>query len=63
VAGIEERAPRVFVPRWWRYVSAMRGVIMPLLDRRMERDDRMADFLRDLDAKTVDAERAEAACR
>jgi NAD(P)-dependent dehydrogenase (short-subunit alcohol dehydrogenase family) len=55
VAGIEERAPRVFVPKWWRYVSAMRGVIMPLLDRRMERDDRMADFLRDLDAKTVDA--------
>jgi NAD(P)-dependent dehydrogenase (short-subunit alcohol dehydrogenase family) len=58
VRGIEERAPRVFVPRWWRYVSAMRGVIMPLLDRRMERDDRMASFLRDLDAKTVDAERA-----
>jgi NAD(P)-dependent dehydrogenase (short-subunit alcohol dehydrogenase family) len=54
VRGIEERAPRVFVPRWWRYVSAMRGVLMPLLDRRMERDDRMASFLRDLDAKTVD---------
>jgi NAD(P)-dependent dehydrogenase (short-subunit alcohol dehydrogenase family) len=58
VRGIEERAPRVFMPRWWRYVSAMRGVLMPLLDRRMERDDRMATFLRDLDAKTVDAERA-----
>jgi hypothetical protein len=39
----------------------MRGVIMPLLDRRMERDDRMADFLRDLDAKTVDAEQTEPA--
>jgi len=58
VRGIEERAPRVFMPRWWRYVSAMRGVLMPLLDRRMEHDDRMATFLRDLDAKTVDAERA-----
>lgn len=57
VRGIEERAPRVFVPKWWRYVSAMRGVIMPLLDRRMERDDRMASFLRELDAKTVDADR------
>jgi NAD(P)-dependent dehydrogenase (short-subunit alcohol dehydrogenase family) len=54
VRGIEERAPRVFVPRWWRYISAMRGIVMPLLDRRMERDDRMASFLRDLDAKTVD---------
>ncbi|MFI5027523.1 MAG: short-chain dehydrogenase/reductase [Solirubrobacterales bacterium] len=56
VGGIEERAPRVFVPKWWRYVSAMRGVVMPLLDRRMERDGRMASFLRDLDAKTVEAE-------
>jgi len=56
VDGIEERAPRVFMPKWWRYVSAMRGILMPLLDRRMERDDRMSSFLRDLDAKTVDAE-------
>jgi NAD(P)-dependent dehydrogenase (short-subunit alcohol dehydrogenase family) len=63
VRGIEERAPRVFVPKWWRYVSAMRGVIMPLLDRRMERDDRMAAFLRDLDAKTVDAGTKAAAAR
>jgi hypothetical protein len=28
---------------------------MPLLDRRMENDQRMAALLRDLDAKTVDA--------
>ncbi|HEX3734016.1 MAG TPA: short-chain dehydrogenase/reductase [Solirubrobacterales bacterium] len=55
VHGIEERAPRVFVPKWWRYVSALRGLIMPLLDRRMENDQRMAALLRDLDAKTVDA--------
>jgi NAD(P)-dependent dehydrogenase (short-subunit alcohol dehydrogenase family) len=59
VRGIEERAPRVFVPKWWRYVSHLRGVIMPLLDRRMERDERMAAFLRDLDAKSgVDSEAA-----
>jgi NAD(P)-dependent dehydrogenase (short-subunit alcohol dehydrogenase family) len=58
VRGIEERAPRVFVPKWWRYVSALRGVINPLLDRRMENDERMADLLRDLDAKTVDAGQA-----
>ena len=31
---IEERAPRVFAPRWWRHVSALRGLIIPLLDRR-----------------------------
>ena len=58
VRGIEERAPRVFVPKWWRYVSALRGVIMPLLDRRMENDQRMVAFLRDLDAKTVDVANA-----
>ena len=55
VRGIEERAPRVFVPKWWRYVSALRGIINPLLDRRMANDQKMAALLRDLDAKTVDA--------
>ena len=47
VRGIEERAPRVFVPKWWRYVSALRGIVNPLLDRRMESD-----------AKTAGADRA-----
>ncbi|HWA55488.1 MAG TPA: SDR family NAD(P)-dependent oxidoreductase, partial [Solirubrobacterales bacterium] len=41
VRGIEERSPRIFAPRWWRYVSALRGIINPLLDRRMESDRRM----------------------
>jgi NAD(P)-dependent dehydrogenase (short-subunit alcohol dehydrogenase family) len=53
--GIEERAPRVFVPKWWRYVSAFRGLINPLLDRRMESDAKTAALIRDLDAKSVDA--------
>jgi NAD(P)-dependent dehydrogenase (short-subunit alcohol dehydrogenase family) len=55
VSGIEERAPRIFVPKWWRYVSALRGLINPLLDRRMESDAKMAALIRDIDAKTVDA--------
>jgi NAD(P)-dependent dehydrogenase (short-subunit alcohol dehydrogenase family) len=55
VRGIEERAPRIFVPKWWRYVSALRGLINPLLDRRMESDQRMATLIRDIDAKTVDS--------
>jgi NAD(P)-dependent dehydrogenase (short-subunit alcohol dehydrogenase family) len=55
VRGIEERAPRIFAPKWWRYASALRGLVNPLLDRRMERDERVAAVLRDLDAKTVDA--------
>jgi NAD(P)-dependent dehydrogenase (short-subunit alcohol dehydrogenase family) len=55
VRGIEQRAPRIFVPKWWRYVSALRGLINPLLDRRMENDAKTAALIRDLDAKSVDA--------
>ncbi|HEY2716832.1 MAG TPA: short-chain dehydrogenase/reductase [Solirubrobacterales bacterium] len=55
VRGIEERAPRVFVPKWWRYVSALRGIVNPLLDKRMENDAKTRALIRDLDAKSVDA--------
>jgi NAD(P)-dependent dehydrogenase (short-subunit alcohol dehydrogenase family) len=55
VRGIEERAPRVFVPKWWRYISALRGIVNPLLDRRMEKDAKTAALIRDLDAKRLDA--------
>lgn len=55
--GIEVRAPRVFVPTWWRYVSALRGLINPLLDRRLANDRSVLALMRDLDAKTVDAAR------
>jgi NAD(P)-dependent dehydrogenase (short-subunit alcohol dehydrogenase family) len=55
VRGIEERAPRVFVPKWWRYISAFRGLINPLLDRRMENDAKTQALIRDLDAEAVDA--------
>jgi NAD(P)-dependent dehydrogenase (short-subunit alcohol dehydrogenase family) len=53
--GIEERAPRIFVPKWWRYVSALRGLVNPLLDKRMESDAKTQALIRDLDAKSVDA--------
>jgi NAD(P)-dependent dehydrogenase (short-subunit alcohol dehydrogenase family) len=36
VRGIEERAPRIFAPKWWRYVSALRGLLNPILDRHLE---------------------------
>jgi NAD(P)-dependent dehydrogenase (short-subunit alcohol dehydrogenase family) len=58
VRGIEERAPRIFVPKWWRYVSAFRGIVNPLLDKRMEHDKKTRDLIRDLDAKTVDAQKS-----
>ena len=37
VRGVEERAPRIFAPKYWRYLSALRGIINPIADRRMER--------------------------
>jgi NAD(P)-dependent dehydrogenase (short-subunit alcohol dehydrogenase family) len=58
VRGIEERAPRVFVPKWWRYVSALRGIVNPLLDRRMERDAKTQALIRDLDAEAVGTDKA-----
>jgi NAD(P)-dependent dehydrogenase (short-subunit alcohol dehydrogenase family) len=51
VRGIEERAPRIFAPKWWRYVSAMRGILNPLLDRRFERDATMTATLREIEAE------------
>jgi hypothetical protein len=46
VGGVEARAPRVFAPRWWRYVSALRGLLNPLLDKRAERDAKVARAIR-----------------
>jgi NAD(P)-dependent dehydrogenase (short-subunit alcohol dehydrogenase family) len=51
VRGIEERAPRIFAPKWWRYVSALRGLINPLLDRRMESDGSMIETVRAVEAE------------
>ena len=49
--GIEERAPRIFAPKWWRYVSALRGIINPLLDRRLERDRAMLETVLAVEAE------------
>ncbi len=52
--GIEERAPRIFAPKWWRYISAFRGILNPLLDRRMESDERMIETVRAVEAEADD---------
>jgi NAD(P)-dependent dehydrogenase (short-subunit alcohol dehydrogenase family) len=51
VRGIEERSPRIFAPKWWRYVSALRGILNPLLDRRFERDAAMTRTIREIEAE------------
>jgi NAD(P)-dependent dehydrogenase (short-subunit alcohol dehydrogenase family) len=53
VRGIEERAPRVFAPKWWRYVSALRGIINPLLDKRQEREAKTQALMKDIDSRSV----------
>jgi hypothetical protein len=52
VRGIEERAPRIFAPRWWRYVSALRGILNPLIDRRLERDPSFRQTLLEVEAES-----------
>jgi len=51
VRGIEERAPRIFAPKWWRYVSAFRGLLNPLLDSRMDSDRRVLATIREVEAE------------
>jgi NAD(P)-dependent dehydrogenase (short-subunit alcohol dehydrogenase family) len=49
VRGIERRSPRIIAPRRWAPVSALRGMLNPLADRRMERDAALQAILRDAD--------------
>lgn len=51
VRGIEERAPRVFAPGWWRYISALRGIVNPLLDRRFARRKGIVEMVRTVEAE------------
>jgi NAD(P)-dependent dehydrogenase (short-subunit alcohol dehydrogenase family) len=51
VRGIEERAPRIFAPRWWRIPSALRGILNPVLDRGMQRDAHTTELLREIEAE------------
>jgi NAD(P)-dependent dehydrogenase (short-subunit alcohol dehydrogenase family) len=51
VRGIEERAPRVFAPKWWRYVSALRGIINPVLDKLQEREAKTQALMKDIDSR------------
>jgi hypothetical protein len=60
VDGIERRVPRIIRPRWWRAWSVLRGVVNPLLDGRVERDQRFQDVIREAERQAT-AERAAAA--
>jgi NAD(P)-dependent dehydrogenase (short-subunit alcohol dehydrogenase family) len=49
VDGVEKRAHRVILPRWWWAWFWARGVVNPIMDRAMTREPRLLDFLRRAD--------------
>jgi NAD(P)-dependent dehydrogenase (short-subunit alcohol dehydrogenase family) len=51
VRGIERRAPRIIRPRRWAVLSVLRGALNPLLDARLERDERVQAIARELDSR------------
>ena len=50
VRALEERAPRAFAPWEWRYISALRGLLNPVLDRRMDHDAAIAAIIREVES-------------
>lgn len=51
VRGIERRQPRVIRPRRWILMSLLRGILNPLTDAQLERDEKTQQNLRELDAR------------
>src|SRR5208282_1627594 len=47
--GIENRSPRIIVPRRWQPVSALRGVLNPVTDLIAERHPELRRLLRRLE--------------
>lgn len=54
VRGIERRQPRIIRPRRWALMSALRGILGPLTDAQMEREQRMQANLRELETRASD---------
>ncbi|MHA6792067.1 short-chain dehydrogenase/reductase [Pseudonocardia bannensis] len=50
LAGIERRAARVIVPKRWAALSVLRGIVNPLLDRKIEGDRTLQALVGELDA-------------
>ncbi len=51
VRGIERRQPRIIQPRRWAAIAALRGILGPLGDAQLERDETAQAHLRELDAR------------
>jgi NAD(P)-dependent dehydrogenase (short-subunit alcohol dehydrogenase family) len=53
VRGLERRAPRIFAPRWWSAVSALRGLVNPLTDSILDRDRTTQDLIRQIEQQRI----------
>jgi hypothetical protein len=53
VRMLERRAPRAFAPGVWRYISAFRGFLNPIVDRRLETDARVATAVREAEKSSA----------
>jgi len=51
VRGIERRAPRIIRPRRWIVMSVLRGILGPLSDAQVERDQQALARVREADAR------------
>jgi len=51
VRGIERRQPRIIRPRRWVAMSLLRGILNPLSDAQLERDESARENLRRLDQR------------
>jgi NAD(P)-dependent dehydrogenase (short-subunit alcohol dehydrogenase family) len=51
VRGIERRQPRIIRPRRWTAVSLLRGILGPLGDAQLERDERAQRLLQAMDGR------------
>jgi NAD(P)-dependent dehydrogenase (short-subunit alcohol dehydrogenase family) len=51
VRGIERRQPRIIRPRRWTAVSLLRGILAPLSDAQLERDQRAQRLLQAIDGR------------
>ena len=49
VSAIENRRPRVILPGWWKGWFALRGILNPLFDAAMLRNERYLELLREAD--------------
>ncbi len=51
VRGIERRQPRIIRPRRWTILSVLRGILGPLSDAAVERDQNAQELTRQIDAR------------